>query len=383
MNIGDHVTDLEGHDLGDKGAVIVSMDGDTMTLSILDSTKQVTVKLPEVEQVAIDVDYEGTGVEPGVIDEDAMGGPSVNNIRSLPLWWGPRDPNNPSSLTQVMWEPEPRWRRMQQRVWAHAGARYKELETSMSRYRAADDRRFRDVSLHHEDDPEYGAAMEELRLLREQEQEPRRREPKSPEEAEEIIFGVDRPRGRRGVEETEEEIEESPLRRDMWNPTVRRVERREDPGQRDLRKLTEPRGYGRGAAARRADYDPTLTLPEPDSGRLLGIGFNLPRRMRVDLWEERDADTLGTAELMRLTDEFWRGYRKKRWSYMSERGDRMNLPLDRYVQVFRRDLDLATAEVQGLIDFMYVTRLLPETEARMVADNYQLGYTYAWDRLDY
>lgn len=143
-----------------------------------------------------------------------------------------------------------------------------------------------------------------------------------------------------------------------------------------------PRDTRRDASARRADYDPTQTLPEPDSGRQLGIGFNLPRRMRLDLWEERDGDALDTETLMHLADEFWWGYRKKRWGYMPERGDRMNLPLDKYAQVFRRDLDLTVAETQNLIDFMYVTRLVPEWEARMIADNFQLGYTYAWDRVD-
>jgi hypothetical protein len=248
----------------------------------------------------------------------------------------------------------------------------------------------RDIRERIEKDPEEIVEFEEFDAPRRP--HPRRRW---------IDWDDDAPRrGRRSAEEP------ASIRETLWEPKTRwpdpymfdetgKPRRKGDPP----RFRTQPYGgpqagkFGpdplpeewispRGASTRRAEYDPTLTLPEPDNGRQLGIGFNLPRRMRADLWEERDGDVLKTADLMRLADEFWYGYRKKRWSYMPERGDRMNMPLDVYAQVFRRDLELTVAEVQNLIDFMYVTRLVPEWEAQMIADNFQLGYTYAWDRVD-
>lgn len=138
MQVGDHITDLAGHDLGEKGAVVVRLKGDTMTLSILDSDKQITVELPDEDQVAVQVDYEGIDPSPGVVDMDAIDSDELSNIRSLPMWWGPRDPNYPSTLTQVMWQPEPYWKRMEKRVWARAGddvARYIPIEAALGRSR--------------------------------------------------------------------------------------------------------------------------------------------------------------------------------------------------------------------------------------------------------
>jgi hypothetical protein len=138
VKVGDHITDLEGHDLGAHGAVVVRIDGERMTLSILDSDKQITVDLPEDDQVAVHVDFDAIEPSPGIVDLDAIDSDELNNIRSLPLWWGPRDPNYPSTLTQVMWEPSPLWRRMDKRVWAgyeEEPVRYIPIEAAVGRGR--------------------------------------------------------------------------------------------------------------------------------------------------------------------------------------------------------------------------------------------------------
>ncbi|KKN66716.1 hypothetical protein LCGC14_0469020 [marine sediment metagenome] len=110
MKPGTIITDVEGLDLGEEGAVIVSVDGDEVELARLDTKEFITVDLKDLDYHAEETTKQER-VTPWGYDEDAMLSPELHNIRSLPTYWGPRDPNSPSSLTDVSYRPEPYWRR--------------------------------------------------------------------------------------------------------------------------------------------------------------------------------------------------------------------------------------------------------------------------------
>lgn len=114
MKPGTIVTDIEGLDLGPDGAVVIAVDGDEVELARLDTKEIVTVDIGKADYAAEDAE-QGTGIDPRQYDESAMEGGELHNIRSLPTYWGPRDPNYPSTLTDVSYRPEPLWRRMMQR----------------------------------------------------------------------------------------------------------------------------------------------------------------------------------------------------------------------------------------------------------------------------
>lgn len=113
---GHIVTDIEGLDLGKDGAAVVSVDGDKLKLVRLDTEELVTVDLGKADLHAHEP-AEPEGIGNSQYDEDAIDSPELHNIRSLPTYWGPRDPNNPSTLTDVSWRPEPYWRRRQHRYY--------------------------------------------------------------------------------------------------------------------------------------------------------------------------------------------------------------------------------------------------------------------------
>jgi hypothetical protein len=122
---GHIVTDI---DLGKEGAAVVSVDGDKLKLVRLDTEEIVTVDLGKADLHAHEP-VEPEGIGNSLYDEDAMDSPELHNIRSLPTYWGPRDPNNPSTLTDVSWRPEPYWRRRRHRYY------HFEEPTKMPRYR--------------------------------------------------------------------------------------------------------------------------------------------------------------------------------------------------------------------------------------------------------
>ena len=110
---GTIITDLEGIDLGPDGAVVLEVNGDQVELVRLDTHEFLSVDTNEVDFAADEPD-KGEGTNPYLYDPDAMDSPEIDNIRWLPTYWGPRDPNNPSSLTDVSWRPTQYWRRRQQ-----------------------------------------------------------------------------------------------------------------------------------------------------------------------------------------------------------------------------------------------------------------------------
>ncbi len=115
MKPGTIITDVEGLDLGPEGAVVVQLDGDEVELARLDTKEFITVQLDALDDYHAEEAPEGTGFTQWGFDEDAMESPDLHTIRNLPDWWGPRDPNSPSSLTDVSYRPEPTWRRQQHR----------------------------------------------------------------------------------------------------------------------------------------------------------------------------------------------------------------------------------------------------------------------------
>ena len=117
MKPGTIVTDIEGLTLGPEGAVVISVDGDKVELARLDTKEVVTVDIGKADYAAEDSE-QGTGIDPRQYDESALGNGEIHNIRSLPTYRGPRDPNHPSTLTDVSWRPENNWRRMQQRFYS-------------------------------------------------------------------------------------------------------------------------------------------------------------------------------------------------------------------------------------------------------------------------
>lgn len=114
---GNIVTDVEGLDLGPEGAVVTRVDDDKVELARLDNGELVQVDLSKADYHAHEAP-ELTDLGNSQYDEEAMNSPEIHNIRSLPTYWGPRDPNNPSTLTDVSWRPEPFWRRRQHRYYS-------------------------------------------------------------------------------------------------------------------------------------------------------------------------------------------------------------------------------------------------------------------------
>lgn len=130
MKPGTIITDLEGYDLGDDGAVVVSIDGDKVELALLDTKEIVTVDLDDLDYNAEDA-VEGEGATEWAYDPEAMDSPELHSIRNLPLWWGPRDPNNPNTITDVIYRPEPYWRRQINRYYSVDGG----VKMSRKRFR--------------------------------------------------------------------------------------------------------------------------------------------------------------------------------------------------------------------------------------------------------
>jgi hypothetical protein len=114
---GTLITDLEGYDLGEQGAVVVSVDGDEVELAKLDTEEIITVNLSNLAYTSEEAP-EAPGLYPHLIDEEALDSPELHTIRWLPEWWGPRDVNSPSSLTDTIWRPEPIWHRQLHRYYS-------------------------------------------------------------------------------------------------------------------------------------------------------------------------------------------------------------------------------------------------------------------------
>lgn len=116
LPVGTLLTDVEGIDLGPEGAMVVEVKGDEAKLVDLSTDEVITVDLSEFDFVA-EEEMEPEGITPSGYDEDALNSSELHEIRWLPTYWGPRDPNNPSSITDVSWRPEPYWRRFTNRYY--------------------------------------------------------------------------------------------------------------------------------------------------------------------------------------------------------------------------------------------------------------------------
>ena len=110
MQEGTIITDMEGIDLGPEGAVVVEVKDGTMEVVRLDTHEYLSVELGDID-FATEEPSQGEGTNPYLYDPDAMDSPEIDNIRTLPTYRGPRDPNNPSSITDVSWRPENYYKR--------------------------------------------------------------------------------------------------------------------------------------------------------------------------------------------------------------------------------------------------------------------------------
>jgi hypothetical protein len=116
---GQVLQSLEGVDVG-SGALVVDVeekdDGTYVELFFLDDEMIKTIKLGDgftfVEEEKPEQEFNTKMYDPTALDS-----PCLHDIRTLPTYWGPRDPNNPSFLTDVTWRPEPYNRRWMNRYY--------------------------------------------------------------------------------------------------------------------------------------------------------------------------------------------------------------------------------------------------------------------------
>lgn len=105
---GTVVHQLEGVELGPKGATILNSSPGHLKVHLLDEDRTVDLKTPaDLSWSGEDKQPKEEGLGDSFVDESAIGyGPASKQITRLPLWWGPADPNHPSSMSDVTWRPE-------------------------------------------------------------------------------------------------------------------------------------------------------------------------------------------------------------------------------------------------------------------------------------
>jgi len=270
MKPGTIVTDIEGYDLGDEGAVVIDATDGVVRLVRLDNEKTIEVDLNQLDFAA---EQPVKPEDPGEwgYDEEAMDSPELHTIRWLPKWWGPRDPNAPSSLTDVMYRPEPYWNRQVHRHY----------------------------SVDHQE---------------------------------------------------------------------KQMKRRNKRSRRHVRRTAEP------------VYWMEPTPHRQDDGTHVQRDWGLPRRMRVDLWEEQKDDLMDTEALVAHVVDFWQGYRTKQRSYMSELGDRRNTDVNEWGLMYMHRAGMERPEMDLLYRFMVATTLIPENTYRQFQDILDTYYVYRYDR---
>ena len=104
---GTIITDIAGFDVG-SGAIVLSWKKNIARLYLQDTGKTVRLRVPEGVAVSTE-EFETTDSAPSVIDHSVPS--DIDNITGLPLFWGPRDPNYPSSLTDTSYRPQQWWNR--------------------------------------------------------------------------------------------------------------------------------------------------------------------------------------------------------------------------------------------------------------------------------
>ena len=102
------ITDLEGVDLGGTSAIVLKTDpsgnGTNVVLYIPDEDEVKLVRIPNDSTfVGMDAGKE-VGVVPTVYDPERLNSPELHPIRTLPDSYLRRDPNYPSSITNI-WRP--------------------------------------------------------------------------------------------------------------------------------------------------------------------------------------------------------------------------------------------------------------------------------------
>jgi hypothetical protein len=133
---GTIITDIAGFDVG-SGAIVLSWKKNIARLYLQDTGKTVRLRIPEGVAVSTE-EFETTDSAPSVIDPSVPR--DIDNITGLPLYWGPRDPNYPSSLTDTSYRPQQWWNRQLGR-WARWAEKLSEPKVIMYRgfvYRLAD-----------------------------------------------------------------------------------------------------------------------------------------------------------------------------------------------------------------------------------------------------
>ena len=113
---GNVITELEGHDLGADGAVVMKVLGDEVKLVRVDNEEVVTISIEDLDYAA--EEPKSPDIQSSWYDQETFEqGPKPNPIRWLPTYWGPKDPNAPSTMTDVTWRPQDWYRRWQQRYY--------------------------------------------------------------------------------------------------------------------------------------------------------------------------------------------------------------------------------------------------------------------------
>lgn len=508
---GTIITDLEGFDLGDEGAVVVDVRDDEVELARLDTKEFITVRLDDLDGLGYHAEQPAEPQDPGEwgYDPEAMNSPELHTIRWLPTYWGPRDPNNPSSLTDVMYRPEPYWRRQVHRHYqvdqndvGHQGPpgdirmTYKKrpLRRCAARpwgYVLVDDDQHEfygfgrsceeavdDAVEFYRDNPDYRPMdredLEELSCYpasRGFYEDPHSddfvidhgvamlaHESDSYLEALESEDTYDIPSRFGATNEKRTTVKKRPLRRQAtrsWGYVLIDDDEHEffsrrgdfDPSQIKVTEdeygtlyiipgvkftgdiatdvarmeedpeldrwlygelgsdeyITDERGeviYSgsdvqdflipppprRSLAANRRTAEPVYWMdptPRPtETGRHLQSDWGLPRRMRLDRWEEQKDDALDTEALVAHTIDFWQQYRTKQRSYMSQRGDRRSMDLSDWGLMYMHRTGMERNEMDLLYRFMAAVDLIPENEQLQFQDTLDVYYVFRYDRTD-
>ncbi|MFA5135459.1 MAG: hypothetical protein WC505_06775 [Patescibacteria group bacterium] len=126
------ITSIPGYDVG-SGAIVLSWRNSIAKLWLQDKQKVVRLKIPE--SIVPKIEDFSLRAAPSIIDQSVEQRP--DQITGLPSFWGPRDPNYPSSLTDVSYRPQQWWNRMVGR-WAKLLNNSAELQRRIASLKGAE-----------------------------------------------------------------------------------------------------------------------------------------------------------------------------------------------------------------------------------------------------
>lgn len=344
MKPGTIITDIEGLDLGPEGAVVVQLSGDEVELARLDTKEFLTVQLDELDYHAEEAPS-GEGFTPSGYDESALDSPELHTIRNQPNWWGPRDPNNPSPLTDVSYRPEPIWRRQQHR-------HYSTQEDIRMTYSKRPQRRvaYLPPSQISVTEDEFGTLyvisgveftgdlVTDVTTLM------------VDPELDEWLYG-ELETGASITDELGEVVYGGADVQDVLSP-LGSVPPRDSFAsvRRTSRRTANPMPW--------MDPVPRSTAPQQPLQR----DYGLPRRMELHRWEASKDDAFDIEVLVAHTLDFWKQYRAKRYQRMSSSSSGRNLDLRNWGVMYMGRAGLERDEMELLYRFMVATTLIPEKE---------------------